>query len=191
MEMSYSPQEQKKYKQVPVGTHTGICYLIADIGTQKTTYEGEEKNVHQIILGWETPDEKTDDGKPLSIIKTYTLSFNEKATLAKDYKAWVKDSAPSKFNLGALLGMGCNLNIGVTSGGNAKVTGVSALKAKEKVPNLVAEPVLFDMRNPSDDALSRLPGFIKDKIVASPEYQAHVLNRGKPIEETLNDAIGF
>ena len=191
MEMSYSPPEQKKYKQVPVGTHTAICYMIVDIGTQKVTYEGEETLKRQIIIGWETPDETTDDGKPLSIIKTYTLSFNEKAVLAKDYKAWVKDSTPNKFNLGALLGMGCNLNIGITSGGNAKVTGVSALKAKEKVPELVAEPVCFDMRNPSEDALSRLPGFIKEKILASPEYQDYVLNSGKSVGDVLDDQIPF
>lgn len=191
MDMTYEANERKPFKQVPVGTHTGICYLIADIGTQEETFEGVTSQKKKIYFGWETPDEKTDDGKPLIVFKSYTLSFNEKATLAKDYKSWTKETEPKKFNIGALLGKGCNLSIGATSGGNAKVIGVTSLKAKEQVPNLVAEPVLFDMRNPSEDALSRLPGFIKDKIVASPEYQAWVLNRNTPIEETLNDQVPF
>lgn len=195
--MEYEASETKKYKQVPVGTHTGICYLITDIGTQKTSYEGEEKEVHQIILGWETPDELTDpnaEGKqfPMSIIKTYTLSFNEKATLAKDYKAWTKESNPKKFNLSQLLGLGCNLNVGVTSGGNAKVTGVSALKASEKVPVLSRGTVLFDMRNPNADELAKLPDFIKAKITDSPEYKQHVLKIHAPTSvDTFADSIPF
>lgn len=194
--MEYSAVETKKYKQASIGTHTGICYLIADIGTQKTIYEGDEKEVHQIVFGWELPEELTDDGKPLSIIKTYTLSFNEKATLSKDYKAWTKEPNPTKFNLSQLLAKGCNLNVGHTSGGNAKVTGVSALKASETVPNLVVDPVIFDMRAPSNDALSRLPSFIKEKIVNSPEYKAYILNDGKPTiadvaDRELSDSIPF
>lgn len=194
--MEYEATE-KAYKQVPIGTHTAICYMIADIGTQETEFEGIKKMTHQIILGWETPDEKTEQGKPLSIIKTYTLPqpdgwTNEKASLPKDYKAWTKEANPSTFNLSKLLGTGCNINVGVTSGGKAKVIGVSALKANEKVPNLVAEPVLFDLRAPDDNALSRLPGFIKDKIAASPEYQAHVLKiPGSGVAPELNDEIPF
>lgn len=194
--MEYSAAENKKYKQAPVGTHTGICYMICDIGTQKTSYEGDEKEVHQVIFGWELPEELTDDGKPLSIIKTYTLSFNEKATLAKDYKAWKKESAPTTFRLDDLIGMGCNLNIGVTSGGNAKVTSVSALKASEKVPEVSRSTILFDMRQPDDLEFAKLPEFIKDKIAASPEYQLWCTTGSteKPkqeVSEDLNDEISF
>jgi len=196
--MEYEASETKKYKQASVGTHTGICYMIADIGTQKTSYEGDEKEVHQVIIGWELPEELTDDNRPLTIIKTYTLSFNEKATLAKDYKAWTKEQNPKKFNLGQLLGKGCNLNIGVTSGGNAKVTGVSALKANEKVPELQAKPVMFDLRKPDMVAIMDLPNFIIDKINASPEYKAY-MNGDTPAAKTdvhgndveLNDSIPF
>lgn len=191
--MMYEASETKKYKQPSVGTHTGICYLIADIGTQKTSYEGEDKEVHQIIFGWQLPEETTDEGVPLSVIKTYTLSFNEKATLAKDYKAWTKESNPTKFNLAQLIGKGCNLNVGVTSGGNAKVTGVSALKASETIPGLTVPTALFDLRNPDAAEIAKLPNFIIDKINASPEYKAYLEKpkAGNTNDLELNDSVPF
>lgn len=188
--MEYSATETKKYKQASIGTHTGICYMVIDIGTQVVSFPGDEdKAVKQIMLGWELPDELTDDGKPLSIMKTYTLSFNEKASLAKDYKAWTKETAPKTFNLSKLIGLGCNLNIGHTSGGNAKVTGVSALKASETVPILSRDSILFDMRQPQDKEMSKIPDFIKDKIGNSPEYQAWVLRDPISHENDFSDEI--
>lgn len=191
--MEYTATESKKYKQASIGTHTGICFLIADIGTQLVQFPGDEdKLMRQIMLGWELPDEKTDDGKPLSIYKTYTLSFNEKASLAKDYKAWTKESAPKKFNIGQLLGKGCNLNIGHTSGGNAKVTGVSALKANEKIPPLSVYTVIYDLREPDPEALNALPPFIREKIEGSPEYKEWLAGgNAKASAGELDDEIPF
>lgn len=191
--MEYTAAEQKKYKQAEIGTHTGICYMVATIGTQKTTYEGEEKEVSQIVIGWELPDELTDEGKRLSIIKTYTLSFNDKATLAKDYKAWTKETAPKTFKLDQLLGKGCNLAVGHTSGGNAKVIGVTALKASEKVPDLSVATILFDIREPNDVEFAKLPSFLKDKIAASPEYQEFLNQEQKAYapDDQLSDPLPF
>src|SRR5882762_487573 len=143
--MQYEASEGKAYKQASVGTHTGVCYMVVDIGTQENDFQGEKKIARQVVIGWELPEELTDDGKPLSVIKTYTLSFHEKASLAKDYKAWLKQPNALKFDLSKLIGAGCNLNIGETSGGKAKVTGVSALKANEKVPALTRGSILFDL----------------------------------------------
>lgn len=187
---------KKEFKQISVGTHTGVCWLIADIGTQVTNFtnvDGTPQKQHQVMLGFETPDELDDNGKRLIAYKTYTLPSdwtNDKASLPKDYRAWTKESNPKVYQLDKLLGMGCNLVIGRTSGEKQKITGISALKANEAVPNLENDPVIFDMRAPSDDALSRLPNFIKDKILASPEYQKIVLTvKEKP--NKLNDAINF
>lgn len=195
--MQYEAVEQprKEYKQISVGTHTGICYLIADIGTQLTSFnnpDGTPQKQHQVMLGFETPDELTDDGRRLTVFKTYTLPSdwtNDKASLPKDYRAWMKEVDPKVYDLAKLLSAGCNLAIGRTSGEKQKITGISALKATEIVPNLENDPVIFDMRVPSDDALSRLPQFIKDKILASPEYQKAILTP-KPSNE-LNDSINF
>lgn len=176
--MSYEATESTKYKQASPGTHTGICYLVADIGTQEVTFEGETSKKHQVIIGWELPEELTDDGsKRLSVIKTYTSSFHEKATLYKDLIAWLGKTAKDTVNFNDVLGLvgkGCNLAIGQTSGGNAKVIGVSALKKSEKTPPLSVDTVVFDLRKPDDMAMAKLPNFIKDKIAASPEYQRYV-----------------
>lgn len=191
--MEYTAQEVEKkiYKQASVGTHTGVCFLIADIGTQEETYEGLITQKRKLYFGWELPEELTDDGKPIIVYKDYLLSFNEKSNLLKVYKSWTKEQNPQKFNLDQFLGMGCNLTIAHTSGGNAKVTGVSALKASEKVPFLVNEPVLYDLAAPSNDALSRLPNFIKEKITNSPEFKVLVLGGSAPSDAPLDDEIPF
>lgn len=189
----YDAPTKKAYKQADVGVDTAVLYMFADIGTHEKDYNGEKKMQRCVYLGWELPNQKTDDGKTsLSIVKEYTLSFHEKAALRKAYLALARlDKDPERFSPASLLGAGCNLNIGRTSGGNAKVVDVFPLKAKEKTPNLGVDPVFFDLRNPNEEALARLPGFIKEKILASPEYQKYVLSRGKSTEDILNDSVPF
>lgn len=199
--MEYTASETKKYKQVPVGTHTGICYMIVDIGTQEVDFEGTTSQKRQVIIGWETPDELTDatpeyPAKPLSVMKTYTLTFGKKAALLKDYAAWTKEPEPKKFVLDKLLGTGCNLAVGATSGGNAKVVGVTALKATEKVPPLSRGTILYDLRKPDELEYVKLPEFIKEKIAASPEYRQWCVtgSTDKPKQEVpadLNDEIPY
>ncbi len=173
--MEYDAQETKaKFKQPSVGTHTAVCFMVADVGTQITKFENEDpKPTPQIMLGWELPEELTEDGKPMIVYKTYTLSFNEKASLAIHYKAWMKEPNATKFNLSKLIGAGCNLTIGRTTGDNAKVVSVSALKASEKVPLVTNGKLEFYLKKPDPLALDYLPKFIVEKIEASPEWKAY------------------
>lgn len=83
--------EKKEFHQVPAGTVQGVCYDVWDIGLQKTTFQGQQKVKHKIIIAFETTELIPDgeyQGKRMTISKRYTLSLSEKANLRKDLESW-------------------------------------------------------------------------------------------------------
>src|SRR6185369_10438591 len=69
---------ESNFTPVPAGTHLGICYRVIDLGTQSTNFNGETKLAHKVLVSWEIPDEKMDDGRPFTISQSYTWSMHEK-----------------------------------------------------------------------------------------------------------------
>tara|TARA_S200002703_G_scaffold74073_5_gene63973 strand:- start:3418 stop:4149 length:732 start_codon:yes stop_codon:yes gene_type:complete len=118
-----------EYEAVPKGTHNAVCYRLIDAGTREEQFKEEDpKKRHVIFIQWELPDLKLDDGRPMSIMKQYTLSLNENSTLHKDLKMWrgksFTDEELRGFDLTAVLGVNCELEVGHTANGRAKVTSV-------------------------------------------------------------------
>lgn len=72
------------FRPVPQGVHTGRCVRVIDLGTQPREFQGKPKPpARKVSLTWELHGEdedgtplKTDDGKPLTISKRYTLSLS-------------------------------------------------------------------------------------------------------------------
>ena len=72
----------------PAGTHLAICYMVLDLGIQKTSFEGQDGQTHKCFVGWELPNEKMDDGRPFVISKEYTVSVSPKSNLYADLVSW-------------------------------------------------------------------------------------------------------
>src|ERR1700761_8167252 len=108
---------ESNFAPVPAGTHLGICYRVIDLGTQETNFSGEVKHQHKVMLSWEIPEEKMDDGRPFAISQSYTWSMHEKAKLRKDLEAWrgaafaAKDFGEGGFDIRNLLDKPCTLSI--------------------------------------------------------------------------------
>ena len=83
-----NPSEGGSFTPVPAGSHLAVCYRIIDLGTQKVVFQNENKFLRKVMVSWELPDEKMDDGRPFVISKRYTWSMHEKATLRKHLEAW-------------------------------------------------------------------------------------------------------
>ena len=170
---------------------------------------GETKVQRKIMIGWELFGEtddgtplKTDDGKPMSIFKQYTLSWSENANLRKDLQAWRgkpwTDAEANRFDLKTVLGAFCMLNVIVTSKNGktySNVGGISPVPAMMKsagLPNGVNKTQLFTIADPNMDVFDSLSNHIKQKIEGSPEWQS----RGnKPAPSTgfddMEDEIPF
>lgn len=105
------------YEITPSGVYHAICYGVIDLGTQfHPIYEKEQR---KCIILWELPDITiTIDGEELPRVqsKIYTLSLNKKAHLRHDLESWrgrgfSKKELEKGFELKALLGINCQLNI--------------------------------------------------------------------------------
>ena len=184
---------ESNFKPVPAGLHLARCWRIIDMGSQRTEYMGEVKVQRKIMLGWELHGDDadgkpmlTDDKKPMSIFKQYTLSWSENANLRKDLQAWRgkpwTDVEANRFDLKTVLGAFCMLNVIVTSKNGktySNVGGISPVPAMMKsagLPNGVNKTQLFTIADPDMDVFDSLSNHIKQKIEGSPEWKS----KGQP-----------
>jgi hypothetical protein len=171
----------------PAGTHLAVCYRVIDLGTQETTYKGQAKKQHKILLSWELPEEKMEDGRPFTISQRYTWSMSEKASLRRDLESWrglpftERDFGEGGFDVKNILGKACLLNIVHTDKGDKKYANIASISKLMKGQTPPAdgptnEPVylwLHESRwNP--EAFHKLSDGLKSAIMASPEYKALV-----------------
>ncbi len=167
--------ESSGFSLTPAGLHTAIIFRVIDIGTQKVEYEGRVKFQRKGILSWELPHEKMDDGRPLSISKTYTMSLSDKATIVHDLKSW---GAPISrdYDLKDLIGTAGNITVihqpkKDGSGMADRVQGLAPLKKGEAVPAMTNAPVYFSMDEGMDwKTYDTFSESLKARIAQSPEF---------------------
>lgn len=188
------------FEQPPTGSHAARCISIIDLGTQRSTYEGEVQIKHQVIVRWELSNElmTTGDfaGKPFTVSKFYTASLHEKAGLRKDLASWRgRDFTAEElkgFDMKSILGKPCMLSVGLSEKGKAKVTSVMGLPKGMTVPAQVNESFNFSLSpeqfsEPAYESLSK--GF-KEMVQASPEYQTIQRRKSSPDKQDELAAAG-
>jgi len=131
-----------KFAPAPAGTHAAVCCDVRDLGILETTWQGTQKKQHKILVSWQI-DELRDDGKSFLVSRRYTLSLHEKSGLRKDLEAWrgraFTEPELHQFDVEALIGKGCLLNvIHNQKGGDtyANVAGVMALPKGMTAPTV-------------------------------------------------------
>ena len=182
-------QNTKEFKVIPTGTHVARCISFVDIGTHEFEYQGETKSPRKVRISFETPLEtevfNAEAGEqPFMVSTELTLSFHEKANLFKLLSGWLglteenkKDFDPEK----DLLGKECMITVQheTSKKGNkfAKIMSVSPLMKGTKCPEQVNESTFFFMgynghsSEFDDNVFAKLPNFIQEKIMESPEYE--------------------
>lgn len=181
------PSEGGDYTPPPPGTHPAICYRFIDLGTQKTTYKGEAKTAHKIILSWEItdPDVRMEDGHPFVVNQRFTWSMHEKATLRKTLEAWRgqpfvdTDFGPGGFNIRKLIGVGCYLSILHEEKEGKTYANIGAVMKLPKGASAgeLHNPTVFFSLDPDEfdrDVFNSLSERLQETIRESPEYQALV-----------------
>lgn len=108
----------REFILLPEGAHLARCYCVVDTGTQKESYQGEDKFLRKVRVFWEVPEETvTIEGvtKPMAISKEFTASLNEKSNLRKTLISWRgRAFTPEElkgFDLKKLLGAQCVITI--------------------------------------------------------------------------------
>lgn len=180
------------FELTPAGTHLAICYMVADLGYQETSYGVKPK----IVIGWELPAEVMTDGRPFAASQIYTLSLSEKANLRKDLEAWrgrpFTEAELDGFDVKNVLGKPCTLTIVHNKNGDktyANIASVAGVMKGMQVPERVNDLLYFNMDEPDRAALQRLPKWVQTKIAAAHDAPEPATAGGD--DEPLNDDIPF
>lgn len=184
--------QTSSFKPVPPGSHLARCYRIIDLGTQKTSFNGESKFIKRVMFQFEVHSEdddgplKTDKGEPMSISKNYTLSLSDKAVLRADLEAWRGREFTREelqgFELKNILGAWCLITVTKAIGKDGKeytnITGVSPVpKAmKQNLPTPFNPVGIFYIDDPDMEMFQTLSERIRQRIMETPEWKS----RGKP-----------
>lgn len=163
----------------PAGTHMAVCYRVIDLGTQPGTFGGRPTFKRKVLVSWELPDEKMEDGEPFTVHQRYTWSSSEKAKLRQDLESWrgvpFKDSdfGPGGFEIKNILGAACLLTIvheaknGTTY---ANIRAVSKLPKGMKAPSPHNPAIFFDLDSYDAVVYGALSDGLRTIIAKSPEY---------------------
>lgn len=178
--MALCPPAKPAFKSIPEGTHIAICNMVVDLGDQDSPMYGVK---HQIYLRFEVPSERINyqvDGKdhegPGVIGQSYNFTLAEKATLRKHLEGWrgksfadneLMDSAGNPiYDVSKVVGKACQISVGKTETGNAKIAAIIALPKGMAVPTAENELIVYDDDN--KDNLRRLPDWMQEKLGKSP-----------------------
>lgn len=176
------PNEGKAYELAPAGNHLGVCWQVVDLGTQTTSYEGTEKLVRKVMIGWELPEETMGDGKPFVVSKRYTFSVHEKATFRKHLESWrgkkftEEDFGEEGFDIRNLIGKACFVNVVHSQGTDrvyANIESIAPLPKGMTAPKPVNNPLYFTLEpdNFQPTVYGILPEWLQSVIQQSPEFK--------------------
>lgn len=173
--MSKAWESTGTFVNAPAGAHVAVLVGVTDLGTQASTYQGEEKPPRrQTYLTWELPHELMEDGRPFKVNKFYTASLGEKSTLYKDLTSWLGKPPTAPFDPKTLLGKGCQVVIVENEdSGKIKVSAVVGLPKGTTVPKETVNPLTyFSLDEFDEEAYAEIPKGIQNIIAKSPEYAA-------------------
>lgn len=173
------PEKGADFELPPAGAHIAVCYRVIDLGTQETTFKGQKKHTHQILISWELPDEPMRDGRPFSVHKRYTYSSNEKANLRKDLESWrgkkFEDAEFGTWDIGTIISAGCMINIVHDDKGDkvyANIASIMRLPKGTKATPPANATVVFSLDPEEFDSgiFEKLGDNLCSQIAKSPEY---------------------
>ncbi|QKS31325.1 MAG: hypothetical protein HT579_21785 [Candidatus Accumulibacter similis] len=195
--LTVAENQTQTFELPPAGAHAARCSRIIDLGTQKSTFEGESRSQRKVLITWELAEHRG-DGTPFVISRRFGLSLNEKAALRQFLVAWrgrqFTDDELQAFDLRRLAGAPCLLNL-VAVERNGKeyrnVVAVSPLPRGMVAPGLVADPIVFEIEDErAESILEQLSEGLQATITASPEWQARKAPPGAILAD-LDDDIPF
>lgn len=189
------------YENLEEGRYLGVCYKIIDQGTILESFQGGAPAPKlKVRIGFEIIDTldldgaptgeniRMADGRPFVIDYQYTNSLNEKARLCKDLVSWRgRNFTPEEqegFDMANLFGKSVNIEVGLTSGGNPKITGlfkpnggVQSMDTINEITDFELETYLDEFRDKSSDASKKMcdiwegmTAWMQDEIKTSLEY---------------------
>lgn len=163
----------------PTGTFMARVVRVIYLGTQSG---GKFEPVPKLQLTWELPTEKHvfkegDEPKPFVVSQEYSHTMGSKSNLRPITESIIgtklSDDEAYAFDHDELVGIACQITIihdEKESGTWEKITSVSPLLKGVICPPQVNESKVLSFEKWDEEYFQKLPNFIKNKIMSSPEY---------------------
>lgn len=157
----------------PAGDHPAIVISVIDLGVQRTA----NGNKPLLMLTFELPLQpvtfKDDDGKeqtrPRVISRRFTKSMHEKSSLRKFIErmrgAKFTDAQASDFDVAALLGKPCMLEIAHTMKGDKTYANIDLVsRYKGEALKQTHASWIYDMSQPNEQLFQQFPAWLQKVI---------------------------
>jgi hypothetical protein len=108
--------DDKQFETTPQGNHIAVCYRVIDLGTQQVEWKGQIKHQRKVLISWEIPDEKMQDGRPFTIGQRSHGQRRRRPISAPCWKAGAARLSRKLISAPGLrhqkvIGVGCMLNV--------------------------------------------------------------------------------
>jgi hypothetical protein len=176
----------------PPGLHRAVCFTVVDLGTQNTKFGPK----HQGYIAWELPQTLNSQKQPFTVGKFYSLIDAPGSTLRKDLEAWYgrtfADGAIANLDLVAeLIGRPGVVNIThkPNAQGQMRSNVVALAPARKDTRQTTdAETLVFGFDGEFDwTTFDKIPEFLRNRIIESPEYQEATAVPFPPSPEPARD----
>ena len=163
---------------LPEDVYPAVCCMLVDLGEQYS--EKFDNTAHKVLISWELPGEKLDNGETRRLSNTYTASLNSKGNLRKDLISWrgrdFTVEELKKFDLRNIVGAPCMLSVihkvGQDGNKRAVIGGIMKLPKGMTVPALSNGYTIFDLDEPDAEAkMADLPEWIQTRIQESETWK--------------------
>ena len=153
-------------------SYPAVCCMLVDLGEQYS--EKYETLSRKVLITWELPGEKLEDGSARRLSNTYTASLNSKGNLRKDLIAWRgRDFTVDElkaFDLKNIVGAPCLLQVihrvGQDGTKRAVIGGIMRLPKGMEIPTLTNGFTIFDLDDPdAEEKISELPEWVQTRIM--------------------------
>lgn len=176
------------FQPAPSGAHPAILTQLVDLGTHEAEFNGKTKQLRKVRMVFELHGEDTlaDDGKPMVVGRTFTLSNYESAALRGFIEGWrgraFTEQEAMEFDYKVMLGQPCILNITHNKSHDGKRTYANIDSAMRLMKGMAApvqvNPSLYFYMGTDEsgfaeyepEVLHQLPEWLKEIIWKSPEY---------------------
>ena len=180
-----------EFNITPSGTHIARCVRVIDMGTQKTTWQGNEKLQAKIFVLYELPNamNKFTDSEgnekilPFAAVKSYTNSLYEKSALYQHLHSWLGSEFvddPESFDFSQIIGKPCMISVVHDTGNDGKtyasISSVSAMPEGMECPKQINPSIMFDINDFDQKVFDDMSENMQNKIKSSPEYQQRGMN---------------
>jgi hypothetical protein len=160
-------KSKSNFELAPAGNHLALITTVADLGFQKTSWNGETKYFYKLGITYELAGKKTSEGKPFAVFDTVKVSLHEKSRLCNIVQAALGVTL-EELDPKDLLGKPFLVQVVHRTDGQgrtwANIGAVTPLPDGMKAPETGTPLLYFDLEQPDAEVFQKLPALFKKRI---------------------------